>query len=67
MENFLELFGMKGGGIIPILFLMGVFMNWQKIADPMGIVFMIAAGVLAVIYVIIELIIKTKKSKWDFW
>lgn len=62
-KNFLQWFGLKGGGLIPILFIMGAFMHWGAIAYPSGIVFMIFSGILAIVYIGIELDDKSRKSK----
>lgn len=61
-ENYLQWFNLRGGGMIAILFVIGVVIYLLKI-DYLGIAFMVVAGALAIIHIIIELDDKAKKSR----
>jgi len=64
-RNFLQWFNFKAAGSMPVLFLMGAAIHWWGILYPLGEVIMLLAALFLVIYIIIELARKAKKSKWD--
>ena len=61
-ENYLQGFNLRGGGMIAILFIMGMAMYLLKI-DYFGVAFMVVAVFFAILHIIIDLDEKAKKSK----
>ena len=64
-NNFLQWRNLKANGLIPVLFVMGLIIHFEKIANPFGVAIIIGAVILTFIQIVIKLDHEARKSKYD--